>query len=170
MCSSVHVCTQQLGGPRRLTGTLRKSTTRGLEELIPQCFEQVRLWHLWRRSVHWFFPAALLRMTLCVLGFQRGTGFMFAARSNMGSHPRKLCVLLRHPPHIVHQAVRLIDGQVAKTAPHEICPRPVPGPPREESCGRQHCGRGGEWPHWLATNLFRTSTYPRMKSGCRANR
>ena len=154
-----HLCVQLLMSVHKTTGRTTttdwdtgKTTTWGLEELIPKCFEQVRLWHLWRRSVHWGFPGALLRMS--VLKFFRGTRFMFAGCSNMGSHPRKLCFLSRHPPHVVRLAVRLIDGQVAETAPHEICLLPVPGPPREEACGGRYRGRGGEWPQWLTTEQF----------------
>ena len=41
---------------------------------MTKCFEQVRLWHVWRWGCHWGFPRALLRIILLVFSFQRRVG------------------------------------------------------------------------------------------------
>ena len=41
---------------------------------MTKCFEQVRLWHVWRWSCHWDFPRGLLRVILLVFSFQRRVG------------------------------------------------------------------------------------------------
>ena len=41
---------------------------------MTKCFEQVRLWHVWRWGCHWRFPRALLRIILLVFSFQRRVG------------------------------------------------------------------------------------------------
>ena len=41
---------------------------------MTKCFEQVRLWHVWRWGCHWDFPRGLLRVILLVFSFQRRVG------------------------------------------------------------------------------------------------
>ena len=41
---------------------------------MTKCFEQVRLWHVWRWRCHWGFPRALLRIILLVFSFHRRVG------------------------------------------------------------------------------------------------
>ena len=48
-------------------------------------------------------------------------GFGVAASDNLRSHHRRFGFLLRHPPHVVHLALRLSDEQVAPTATDEVC-------------------------------------------------
>ena len=38
---------------------------------MTKCFEQVRLWHVWRWDCHWDFPRGLFRVILLVFSFQR---------------------------------------------------------------------------------------------------
>ena len=41
---------------------------------MTKCFEQVRLWHVWRWRCHWGFPRALLRIIFLVFSFPRRVG------------------------------------------------------------------------------------------------
>ena len=41
---------------------------------MTKCFEQVRLWHVWRWGCHWDFPRGLLRVILLVFSFQCRVG------------------------------------------------------------------------------------------------
>ena len=47
-------------------------------------------------------------------------GVGVAARDDLRSHHRGFALLLRHPPHVVHLALRLSDEQVAPTAIDEV--------------------------------------------------
>ena len=67
---------------------------------MTKCFEQVRLWHVWRWGCHWGFPRALLRIILLVFSFQRR-----AVRDDLRSHHRRLGFLVCHPPHALHMAL-----------------------------------------------------------------
>ena len=58
------VATPGAGGRARATALLD----------MTKCFEQVRLWHVWRWGCHWGFPRALLRIILLVFSFQRRVG------------------------------------------------------------------------------------------------
>ena len=43
---------------------------------MTKCFEQVRLWHVWRWGYHWGFPRALLTVILSGLQFPTACGIV----------------------------------------------------------------------------------------------
>ena len=47
--------------------------------------------------------------------------FGVAASDNLRSHHCRFGLLLRHPPHASHLALRLLDEQVAPTSTDEVC-------------------------------------------------
>ena len=57
---------QHLAPGRRAGRKTRRGRATALLDMT-RCFEQVRLWHVWR----WGFPRALLRIILVVFSFQR---------------------------------------------------------------------------------------------------
>ena len=53
---------------------------------MTKCFEQVRLWHVWRWRCHWVFPKALLRIILVVFNFQRRVGLWESVSQPVTTH------------------------------------------------------------------------------------
>ena len=120
---------------------------------MTQCFEQVRLWHVWRWGMPLGFPESVAEdhppgprlSTPCGI-----VGLGVAARDNLRGHHRRFGLLSRHPPHAVHLALRLSDEQVAPIATDEVCGRPHDQLQRNEPHGRDSDYGGVELNGWLA--------------------
>ena len=79
---------------------------------MTKCFEQVWLWHVRRWGCHWI-SAAQEHLFGLQLSTTRGiVGVGAAARDDLRSHRRRLGLLVRHPPHALHLALRLPNEQV----------------------------------------------------------
>ena len=83
---------------------------------MTKCFEQVRLWDVWRWRCHWGFLRALLRIILLVFSFQRRVGLWGSVSQPATTYAAIIagsvfsCATL---PHALHLALRLLDEQVA---------------------------------------------------------
>ena len=90
---------------------------------MTKCFEQVRLWSVWRWGMPLGFPTSAAQDH--PLGLQLSTacgtlGVGVVARDDSRSHHRRVGLFLRHPPHALHLALRLSDEQVSPTAADEV--------------------------------------------------
>ena len=119
---------------------------------MTKCFEQIRLWHVWRWGCHWGFP--LLRIILVVFSFLRRVGLWGSVSQPVTT---RFGLLLCHPSHVVHLALRLSDEQVASTAIDEVRGRSHDQLQRNEPCSRYGNHRGSELDGGLAGLDFHVS-------------
>ena len=111
---------------------------------MTKCFEPVRLWHVWRWECHWL-PTSIAQDHPLGLQLPTPCGIVVvsvAAGHDLRSHHRRFGLLLRHPPHAVHLALRLSEEQVATTATDELRGRSHDQLQRDEPHGYDSDHRG----------------------------
>ena len=75
---------------------------------MTKCFEQVRLWHVWRWGCHWGFATSASQDHPPCLQLPTESGIVkigVTARDDLRSHHRWLSLFVCHPPHALHLAV-----------------------------------------------------------------